>query len=194
MGFLPKRAVNVAECEIARAYKVGSSDITPISFTVPRKSDAFQSDLFPPTVGDEPVLTADEWFGGKSAKPKIIDLEAGFTVKKKKDFVAVAPAAEDNTEKKVPKNEKEYQEAYHELRRMNEDLKGVVSQRETRIRVLEVELEKLKGQVDQLKITSSESPLSAAKEVIGTSNSETLEDGPATVTSENSTAEIVENL
>jgi len=194
MDFLPKRAVNVAECEIARAYKVGHSDITPISFTVPRKSDAFQSDLFPPTIGDEPVLTADEWFGGKSAKPKIIDLEAGFTVKKKKNFVAAAPAAEEKTEK-APKNEKEYQEAYHELRRVNEDLKNAVSQRDTRILVLEIELEKLKGKMGDLKISEPlQSPSSAAKEVIGSTNSETLEDGPVEVTSGNSTAEFIENV
>lgn len=37
MAFLPKRAVNVSDCEIARAYKVGTSLIEPISFTVPRK-------------------------------------------------------------------------------------------------------------------------------------------------------------
>jgi hypothetical protein len=39
MGFLPKRGVHVNECEVARAYKVGSTLIEPISFTVPRKVD-----------------------------------------------------------------------------------------------------------------------------------------------------------
>lgn len=37
MGFMPKRGLNVNECEVARAYKVGHSIVEPISFTVPRK-------------------------------------------------------------------------------------------------------------------------------------------------------------
>jgi len=37
MAFLPKRAVNVSECEVVRAYKVTSSLVEPISFKVPRK-------------------------------------------------------------------------------------------------------------------------------------------------------------
>lgn len=34
---MPKRAVNVNECEIARAYKVTSNCVEPISFVVPRR-------------------------------------------------------------------------------------------------------------------------------------------------------------
>lgn len=37
MTFLPKRSVNVGECEVVRAYKVTSSLVEPISFKVPRK-------------------------------------------------------------------------------------------------------------------------------------------------------------
>lgn len=37
MCFLPRRALNVSECEIARAYKVAGTMIEPISFVVPRK-------------------------------------------------------------------------------------------------------------------------------------------------------------
>ena len=37
MCFLPRRAVNVAECEIARAYKLTTSAVEPIAFIVPRK-------------------------------------------------------------------------------------------------------------------------------------------------------------
>lgn len=37
MCFLPRRALNVSECEIARAYKVAGTTIEPISFVVPRK-------------------------------------------------------------------------------------------------------------------------------------------------------------
>ena len=37
MCFLPRRALNVAECEIARAYKLAGSTVEPIAFVVPRK-------------------------------------------------------------------------------------------------------------------------------------------------------------
>ncbi|KAI9226594.1 MAG: hypothetical protein DHS80DRAFT_18482 [Piptocephalis tieghemiana] len=79
MAFLPKRALNVNECEIARAFKVTNNMVEPISFTVPRKADFFQADLFPPAVGDTAPLTAEEFFSGKDANPILIDLEKGFT-------------------------------------------------------------------------------------------------------------------
>jgi len=37
MCFLPRRALGVAECEVARAYKVTASAVEPIAFIVPRK-------------------------------------------------------------------------------------------------------------------------------------------------------------
>lgn len=37
VAFMPKRALNVNECEIARAYKLTTNMIEPISFKVPRK-------------------------------------------------------------------------------------------------------------------------------------------------------------
>jgi len=37
MCFLPRRALNVSDCEIARAFKVYGTSIEPISFVVPRK-------------------------------------------------------------------------------------------------------------------------------------------------------------
>lgn len=43
--FLPRRALNVDECEIARVYKLYSSTIEPIAFIVPRK--VIQSRLCP---------------------------------------------------------------------------------------------------------------------------------------------------
>ncbi|THH03797.1 hypothetical protein EW145_g6000 [Phellinidium pouzarii] len=75
--FLPRRALNVSECEIARAYKVAGSTIEPIAFVVPRKSDSFQSDIYPPALSAEPALTAGEFFSGMSAPPKLVSLESG---------------------------------------------------------------------------------------------------------------------
>lgn len=75
MCFLPPRALNTHDVEIARAFKCVGSMVEPISFVVPRKSDAFQSDLFPPAPSSTPALTAAQWIGGKSAAPILINLE-----------------------------------------------------------------------------------------------------------------------
>jgi len=77
MCFLPRRALEVTECEIARAYKVTASAIEPIAFIVPRKSDSFQSDIYPPAPSSEPSLTAGEFFSGKEPTLKLVSLEDG---------------------------------------------------------------------------------------------------------------------
>jgi coronin-1B/1C/6 len=105
MCFVPRRAVNTSECEIARAYKVTTSQaIEPIAFIVPRKvsqvlipsppiiphrtwtdahthartqSDSFQSDIFPPASSIEPSLTAGDFFSGKPVSLKYVSLDTG---------------------------------------------------------------------------------------------------------------------
>ncbi|CAI2162158.1 12716_t:CDS:2 [Funneliformis geosporum] len=138
MAFMPKRGVNVNECEIAKAYKVTSNCVEPISFVVPRRSDGFQPDLFPPALSDEPALTADEFFEGKNANPKTIDLENGFVAKEKKEFVSSAPKEEE----KSPKIEKD---AYHQMRQENDELLKQLAQRDVTIRALTAQLEQLKS-------------------------------------------------
>lgn len=60
-----------------RAYKtVNDTYIEPISFTVPRRAETFQSDIFPPATGLKPGVSAKEWFDGKTALPPKIDLES----------------------------------------------------------------------------------------------------------------------
>lgn len=99
--------------------------------------------MFPDCIGDEPALTADAWFGGETADPKLVSLEKGFTASAKKEFVAsvAAQAAEDIV---APlKSDKDYQEAYHKLRQENDDLKNQIAQKDVKIRLLEVQLEQL---------------------------------------------------
>ncbi|RKO91284.1 hypothetical protein BDK51DRAFT_31081 [Blyttiomyces helicus] len=74
IGFLPKRSVIVAECEIARAYKVTPTRIEHVSFRVPRKFD-----LFLDCAGPESSLTVDEFFAWKTSEPKLVSLESRFT-------------------------------------------------------------------------------------------------------------------
>ena len=45
----------------------------PIAFTVPRKSELYQHDLYPDTFSGEASLEAEEWYTeGKSAAPKLV--------------------------------------------------------------------------------------------------------------------------
>ncbi|KAF8994973.1 microtubule binding protein [Cyathus striatus] len=77
MCFLPRRALNVNECEIARAYKVHGNSVEAIAFRVPRKADSFQSDIYPHAPSSEPSATAAEFFSGKAIVPKFINLQDG---------------------------------------------------------------------------------------------------------------------
>jgi coronin-1B/1C/6 len=77
MCFIPRRALSTPECEIARAYKLTSGAVEPIAFIVPRKSDSFQSDIFPPAPSIEPCLTSGEFFSGKPISLKLVSLETG---------------------------------------------------------------------------------------------------------------------
>eukprot|EP00002_Diphylleia_rotans_P002198 TRINITY_DN11375_c0_g1_i1.p1 TRINITY_DN11375_c0_g1~~TRINITY_DN11375_c0_g1_i1.p1 ORF type:complete len:446 (-),score=61.60 TRINITY_DN11375_c0_g1_i1:302-1639(-) len=76
---LPKRAVNTAKCEIARFYKVAGTAVIPIEFTVPRKGDQFQEDLFPDTRAWTPAMSADEYFAGQNTVPALVSLRPGAT-------------------------------------------------------------------------------------------------------------------
>lgn len=60
-----------------RAFKtVNDTHIEPISFTVPRRAETFQADIFPPAIGSKPAVSAQEWLEGKTAVPNKIDLES----------------------------------------------------------------------------------------------------------------------
>lgn len=96
MCFLPRRAVSVSECEIARAYKVAGTMIEPIAFVVPRKSDSFQADIYPPALSSEPALTAGEFFSGKTAPPKLVSLESGAVSSSQTPVALYAPSLSKN--------------------------------------------------------------------------------------------------
>ncbi|EJK70536.1 hypothetical protein THAOC_08093 [Thalassiosira oceanica] len=73
--FVPKRGLDIMKCETARLLKVTNENgVQPLSFHVPRKSDAFQSDIFPPTASANPAQTAEEWMKGGSKGPELISL------------------------------------------------------------------------------------------------------------------------
>ncbi|CAH1789437.1 unnamed protein product [Owenia fusiformis] len=79
LGLMPKRGCDPFKCEIVRFYKLHSTKglVEPISMIVPRKSEIFQDDIFPPTASLCPSLTADEWISGQNRDPILISLKDG---------------------------------------------------------------------------------------------------------------------
>jgi coronin-1B/1C/6 len=94
-----------------RAYKtVNDSYIEPISFTVPRRAEVFQSDIYPPATGLNPAVSAAEWLSGKDGIPAKIDLESVYEgnapVEVPSDYKPPAPVAAP-TPAKAPALKKE---------------------------------------------------------------------------------------
>lgn len=118
IAFVPRRGLNLHENEVMRAYKtVNDSYIEPISFTVPRRAETFQSDIYPPATGLKPAMSAADWIGGKTGVPAKIDLESVYEgnapVEVASDYkppAAAAPAPAP-VAKPAPKKEPEPQPA-----------------------------------------------------------------------------------
>ncbi|CED83665.1 microtubule binding protein [Phaffia rhodozyma] len=100
MTFLPRRALDVSENEVARGFKITGNLIEPLGFVVPRKADSFQADIFPPALSSDPALSADDWFAGKTAQPKLVSLEDGATP------VTSDPVSTSSTMRAVPSTSK----------------------------------------------------------------------------------------
>ncbi|KAK8775774.1 hypothetical protein V5799_030880 [Amblyomma americanum] len=152
MCAMPKRGCDVHQCEIARFYKLHSKGLCEvISFTVPRKSDLFQQDLYPETPGDTPAISAEEWAEGKDADPVLINLKEGYTASTKQDFAvtrkpnilnkmpekqaASAKTSEHSVSSAV--SDSKLEELLEEIKK----LKSVVVKHEKRIKELESRLE-----------------------------------------------------
>lgn len=83
LGWMPKRGLNVAACEIFRFYKLHAtgSVVEPISFIVPRKSLLFQGDLYPDTLSTKPAMSVREWFVlGSNVQPILMSMQTGQSV------------------------------------------------------------------------------------------------------------------
>lgn len=131
MCLLPKRAVSVSECEVARVLKVGVKTVEPVSFQVPRKSDVFQDDLYPDCFSGDPSVTASEWFGGKDGEPKTVSLSQGFVAKPK----ATSFVPEVKEEKVL--SERELKDEVEKLTKRVAYLEAELVKRDLRIKELE---------------------------------------------------------
>jgi len=76
-GWLPKRAMDVWKCEVARFLKLTESSVIPISFIVPRKAggDVFQKDIFPDAYAGVPSLSAQDWLSGQNKDPVLMSMD-----------------------------------------------------------------------------------------------------------------------
>jgi coronin-1B/1C/6 len=134
MAALPKRSVDVNTNEIMRLYKATATVVEPISFKVPRKSDLFQDDLFPDCPSDEPALTADQWFGGKTSAPKLTSLKPGFVQKESKASTSFNPVKQESA---GPQSESELRAEYDKLKARVAYLEAEVIKKDARIKELE---------------------------------------------------------
>jgi len=94
-GALYRRHCNVSVNEIIRLYQVTGTQLRPLSFQVPRKSDLFQPDLYPDCRGDEPNLELSAWIAGSNATPKLVNLENGFAPSEKKETKTFSKVEDD---------------------------------------------------------------------------------------------------
>lgn len=124
--FVPKTGCDVSSNEVARFMKLEVTRVVPVSFTVPRKSDLFQDDIFPDTASGtgEASMSADEYMSGKNTQPKTVNLEKGFVQKEKPKVEFVKQEVDDG-----PKGEVELRKAWEEQKK--------------RITYLEAEVKKL---------------------------------------------------
>ncbi|GMH70316.1 hypothetical protein TrST_g4870 [Triparma strigata] len=76
MCMVPKRANNIMGCETMKLLKLTPNDgVQALSFIVPRKSDAFQDDIFPDSNAPVAAHTSDEWMAGSSKDPVKMSLD-----------------------------------------------------------------------------------------------------------------------
>ncbi|XP_076331551.1 coronin-1C-like isoform X1 [Tachypleus tridentatus] len=148
MGMMPKRGCDISRCEIARFFRLLSSGFCEVlSFTVPRKSDKFQDDLYPLTLADMPAISAEEWAEGKDAEPLLVCLKDGcvptqkqkLKVTKKSNILdkMASKKGEASSEPTFVKPEKNLEDLINELK----TLQATALQHEKRIKELENKVE-----------------------------------------------------
>nr|XP_009937056.1 PREDICTED: coronin-2B [Opisthocomus hoazin] len=154
LGVMPKHGLDVSACEVFRFYKLVTLKglIEAISMIVPRRSEKYQEDIYPMTPGTEPALTPDEWLSRVNRDPILMSLKEGY--KKTSKMAFKAPVKEkrsvvvngiDLLENVPPRTENELLRMFFrqqdEIRRLKDEL----SQKDVRIRQLQLELNNLRN-------------------------------------------------
>lgn len=77
MAWLHNDTADVKKVEVGRCLKLTKNSIVAQTWSVPRKRlEFFQDDIIHPIVSNKAVMSADDWFGGKSpegAEPVLVD-------------------------------------------------------------------------------------------------------------------------
>lgn len=100
LGYLPKSACNVQECEIARFYRATpKNQILVVSMIVPRKGD-INNDIYPDTPSTEAALSASEYFAGRTSGPRMMNMSSRKTTTASN--YSAAPVTSVNVTKPTP--------------------------------------------------------------------------------------------
>jgi coronin-1B/1C/6 len=75
ISFIPKHSVDISISEIMRAVKLTNNTVDLISFRVPRRSEAFQEDIYPNCIGNIPAMSGEEWLAGGNKDPIRIPIQ-----------------------------------------------------------------------------------------------------------------------
>jgi len=77
MAMQSKWVCDPMKCEVAKCMKLtAQGQIIPIRFEVPRSNmNLFHEDLYPDSFDGQPVMTSDDWFGGRSQGPTLIPVK-----------------------------------------------------------------------------------------------------------------------
>lgn len=141
LALLPKRAVSVADNEIARFIKVYGSlpVLEPLSFRVPRRdSVTFQRDIYPDTLSAEPSLSAKEFFDGKTPFARRMSLESTFVAGPCHELVLPPEDSKSSTGLNgEPETEEALRNSWRLLCKENAQLRTEINQKVVRIRQLE---------------------------------------------------------
>jgi coronin-1B/1C/6 len=143
MCTVPKRGLDILGCEIVRMLKIGKSQIQPIAFRVPRKSDLFQDDIFPDTYAGIPSLSAEQWKAGENADPVLVNLEPKDNAEKKKEAEATITFQKAEPVKEL--SEKEIREEHENKVKKIAYLEAELVKRDAKIEELQKKVDELSG-------------------------------------------------
>lgn len=133
MAMRPKTACDVGSCEVVSLVKACKNYLEPIHFCVPRKSELFQDDIFPPTPGPDPSMTAAEWLGGANKPPVLVSLEGGFVARDKSEF---KPTVVVEVKEEKPKTEAEWRSEVESLNKRITYLEAELVKKDAKIKEL----------------------------------------------------------
>ncbi|XP_074650936.1 coronin-7-like [Tubulanus polymorphus] len=76
VAMVPKLALNVMQCEVARLMVLTKNSIIPLPYQVPRKTHTeFYGELFPDTNVRKAAMTAEQWINGENALLEKVSLD-----------------------------------------------------------------------------------------------------------------------